>query len=318
VKHSCWLASTVATLVLAAPASAARIPTADESAALNGLMAGVIAKCDLQRQIALPLVTDDGTWGRIVAICGDPQGGGAAFDVQGVWAHRSSATATDWAIVGPTESSRVPPCTGDDGLLTRVPEAVVRELREQCYDPSGGQGYRPSPDLIFSVFRNATHEFDALGASIHLSSNSKVNGGGLGLFSIDRDGPPIASGSKPKLSDLVRAFGKPRRTRCSATWKKITLKATACASGAVTKLTMGAPWRLSPDSEDHSHAANAYVRVGDTVDLAHYLDPQLAKLGANQRFRLAKLRIGTATVTSTIVTRAGRITAFEASIKQRR
>jgi hypothetical protein len=311
------LATTIATLALAAPAHAARIPTADESAALNGLMAGVIAKCDLQRQIALPLVTDDGTWGRIVAICGDPQGGGAAFDVQGVWAHRSSATATDWAIVGPTESSRVPPCTGEDGLLARVPEAVVRELREQCYDPAGGKGYQPSPDLTFSVFRNATHEFDSLGASIHLSSSSEVNGGGFGLFSVDRDGPPIASGSKPKLGDMKRAFGKPRRTRCGANWSKIALKATACASGAVTKLTLGAPWRLSPDSEDHAHAANAYVRVGDTVELAHYLDPQLAKLGANQRFRLAKLRIGTADVTATVVTRGGQITAFEASIKQR-
>ena len=77
-------------------------------------------------------------------------------------------------------------------------------------------GLPPSPDLIFSVFRNATHEFDALGASIHLSSNSKVNGSGFGLFSIDRDGPPIASGSKPKLRDMTRAFGKPRRTRCGA------------------------------------------------------------------------------------------------------
>ena len=87
----------------------------------------------------------------------------------------------------------------------------------------------------------------------------------------------------------------------------------------MTKLTLGAPWRLSPGLRGpRAPAANAYVRVGDTVELAHYLDPQLAKLGANQRFRLAKLRIGTADVTATVVTRGGRITAFEASIKQRR
>ncbi|MDA0160942.1 hypothetical protein OM076_11755 [Solirubrobacter ginsenosidimutans] len=316
MKLSRWLASTVATLVLAAPASAARIPTADESAALNGLIAKIDAECTLaEHSVSLPLVTDDGTWGRVTAGCGDASQGGAAFRGRGVWAHRSSATATDWAIVGSTEASRIPPCSGKNGLLELVPEAVVRDLREECAGPPSG--YRPSPDLVFSVFRNATHEYDSIGASIYLSSKSEVNGGGFGLFSIDRTGPPTASGSKPKLRDMTRAFGKPRRTRCGATWTKLALKATACASGAVTKLTMGEPWRLSPDSEDREHPANAYVRVGDTIELAHYLDPQLAKLGADQRFRLAKLRIGSADVTATVVTRAGRITAFETSIKQR-
>jgi hypothetical protein len=300
-------------VVVATPAQAARIPTAEESAALTTLIQQLNAECPGHRSVALPLLSDDGTWGRITAGCGDVSQGGAAFRGRGVWAHRSSATATDWAIVGPTEASRVPRCTGDDGLYRLVPEAVVRDLRDECIGPNG---YQPVPILDLVVYRNAKHEFDTIGPSVRLTSLS----GRYGSVGISRDGPPLGPGSKLTLKDLRKEFGAPRRTHCRARWAKLSLTATACASGTVTKLTLGAPWRLSRDTElgDPRDVGNAHVLVGDTIELAHYLDPQLAKLGPNQRLRLSKLRIGKADVTTTVVTRNARITTFEVAIKQRR
>jgi hypothetical protein len=212
----------------------------------------------------------------------------------------------------------VPPCTGKDGLFELVPEAVVRDLREECAGPKSG--YRPTPILRLEVDRDADHELDD-GPELFLSSDSDpANGGGDGFLAIDRDGPPLGAGSKPTLKDLKAAFGKPRRTHCGARWAKLALKATVCASGVVRKLTLGTPWQLFRDTElgDRKGVGNAEVLVGDTVELAHYLDPRLATLGPNQRLRLSKLRIGKADVTTTVVTHDGHITAIEIAIQQRR
>jgi hypothetical protein len=195
---------------------------------------------------------------------------------------------------------------------------VVRDLREECYDPTSGKGYEPSPDLSLRVFRNAKHDFDEIGPAIGLSSLSDVNGRGLGEFSIDRDGPPLASGSTPTIARMTGDFGTPRRTACRARWAKIALTATACASGRVTKLTLGSPWRLEVDEEDFAHSTNASVEVGDTVALARYLDPRLRKLRDNHGLRLPRMHIGSANAAITVVARGGRIRTIEIGLRRAR
>jgi hypothetical protein len=301
MNPSVWLASAGAAHPFAAPAQAARIPTADESAALTGLIGGVIATCDLQHAIGAPLVSDDGTWGRVDGVCGDPFKGGPELDYLRVWAHRTSATATDWAIAGPTEPGGL--CGGKDGLLTRVPEAVVRDLRGTC---SSGIFRRPAPSLMLAVFPTAND--DTINPFV-LLTRGRRGSPGAGIL----DYSPTLT-----LRELVGEFGKPRRTRCGARWPDLKLTATVCASGHVAKLTLGASWRLSFADEDAAALVNPVVRVGDTVELARYLDPVLTKLGPTGRFRLAKLRITKVDVTIAAVTRAGRVTAFEVAIRQRR
>jgi hypothetical protein len=314
-----WLASWIAVLCLAGAAKAARIPTPAESAALNGLLKGAIGgSCDARLSRPLPLIGDDATWGHAAAVCERPGQGGAGIRVWGVWARRSSAAAGDWMVVGGTDATRVPPCTGKRGLFTLVPQAVVRDLREECYDPSSGKGYEPSPHLTLSVFRNAKHDFDEIGPAVRLSADSDVNGPGLGDFSIDRHGPPLASGSTPTVAEMTKQFGKPRRTACRARWAQLALSAAACASGRVTKLTLGSPWRLEGDEEDFAHSSNPSVEVGDSVALARYLDPRLRKLRDNQRFRLPRMHIGSANVTITVVAHGGRIRAIEIFLRRAR
>jgi hypothetical protein len=221
-------------------------------------------------------------------------------------------------VVGGTDATRVPPCTGERGLFTFVPQPVVRDLREECYDPTSGKGYEPSPRLSLTVFRNAKHDFDEIGPWVELSSLSDVSGRGLADFSIDRHGPPLASGSTPTIAAMTKQFGKPRRTTCRARWTKLALSAAACASGRVTRLTLGSPWRLESDEEDFAHSGNASIEVGDPVALGRYLDPRLRKLRDNQRFRLPRMHIGSANVTITVVTRGGRIRAIEISLRRAR
>jgi hypothetical protein len=291
-----WLLGALVVLCCcASPASAARIPTPEESAALTALMQSVFT-CDTTRSVSVPLVTGDGTWGRIRAGCGNAAQGGAAYRGFGVWAHRSSATATDWRIVGSIEASRVPPCTGKGGLLSDVPEAVVRELREACYDPASARGYRPAPYLSLQIYPVG---MDAL---VVLSDDS----GAGGSFFV---------GSKPTVKRLTREFGRPARTRCGARWARLGLTATACASGRVTKLTVTGPWRLYFEGSD---IPNAPVQPGDPIALAAYLDPRLAGLPADGPLRLATMSIGTAEVTASITTRAGSIRAFALDIRRRR
>jgi hypothetical protein len=314
-----WLASSIAVLCLAGGARAARIPTPAESVALDGLLQDVIGgSCDGRLSRPLPLIGDDATWGHAEAVCEHPGRGGAGIRVWSMWAHRSSTAAGDWTVVGSSEPSRVPPCMGKGGLFTFVPTAVVRDLREECYDPTSGKGYEPSPLLTLRVFRNVRHDFDDIGASVDLSSDSAVNGRGLGFFSIDKDGPPLGSGSTPTVADLTGAFGRPRRTACRARWRKLALSATACASGRVTKLTLGAPWRLQGDDEDFAHSSNAEAEVGDDVALARYLDPRLRTLRDNRRLRLPRMHIGSANVTVTVVARDGRIRAIIIALRRAR
>jgi hypothetical protein len=309
-----WLTSALVVLCFVADARAARIPTQPERTALEALLRHAIGgRCDARLSTPLPLIGDEATWGRAAAVCEHPGQGGGGVRTWGVWAHRSSATAADWVVAGSTEASRVRACTGEGGLLTLVPETVVRDLREECYDPTSGKGYEPSPRLTLSVFRNARHDFDEIGPSVRLSSLSDVNGPGVGLFSIDKDGPPLASGSTPTVAAMTKQFGKPRRTACRARWAELALSATACASGRVTKLTLASPWRLEGDEEDFAHSSNAPVEVGDAVALARYLDPRLRRLRDNQRFRLPRMHIGTANVTITVVAHGVRIRAIEIS-----
>src|SRR4051794_27308170 len=144
------LLTAFAVLVLAQPAHAARVATPDEQTAINGLLAAAVGDtCDsaLKVKRSLPLVAAGDGWGIATEVCEftDPPSG-AGTSVWTVWAHRPSPAATDWTTVGPTEASRVPPCTGDGGLFTRVPEAVVRDLREECVN-AGSLVYRPAPIL---------------------------------------------------------------------------------------------------------------------------------------------------------------------------
>jgi hypothetical protein len=309
----------MAVLCLAGAAKAAQVPTPAESAALDGLLKEAIGgSCDARLSTPLPLIGGDAIWGHVVAVCEHPGQGGAGIRAWGVWAHRSSAAAGDWMVVGGTDATRVPPCKGKDGLFTFVPQPVVRDLREECYDPTSGKGYKPSPDLTLTVFRNAKHDFDEIGPWVELSSLSDVNGRGLGEVWIDRDGPPLGSGSTPTVAEMTRQFGKPRRAACRARWAKLALSATACASGRVTKVTLGAPWRLEGDEEDCAHSGNASVEVGDAVALARYLDPRLRTLRDNERFRLPRMHIGSANVTITVVARGERIRAIEISLRRAR
>jgi hypothetical protein len=305
----------------AAPAHAARVATAEERTALNALLAAAVGDaCDtaLQNTASVPLVAAGDEWAVLTRYCqftDPPSGAGTA--VWTVWAHRSSATAGDWTTMRPTEASRVPPCTGEDGLLTVVPEAIVGDLRGECVDPADGR-YRPAPVLRLSLFRNASHEFDSIGPSLDLTSSSESGTARTGYFSIGRDGPPYDAGSDPRLKNLTKAFGKPRRTGCSARWMRYGLTAKACGGGRVTSITLAAPWLLVSDSEDVAHNINASVRIGDDIALASALDPRLARLRPDGRLRLPMPRIGTAQVTVHAVTRGGRITAITIKLRQRR
>jgi hypothetical protein len=312
----------VAGLLLAPPAHAARTATAEEQAALKGLLATAVGDtCDtaLETRTSLPLIAAGGEWGIVTRYCQftDPPSG-AGTRVWKVWARRSSPTATDWATTRPAESSRVPPCTGGDGLFTGVPAAVVRDLREECVDPRDGV-YRPAPILTLRLFRNASHEFDSIGPSLDLTSLSERSIlKRSGLFSIARDGPPYGPGSNPRLKDLTKAFGKPTRAGCTARWGRYQLTAKACGSGRVTSIALGARWQLEADSEDVVRSINANVRVGDDIALASALDPRLKGLRANGRLRLPMPQIGTAQVIVHVVTRGGRITAITLKVRQRR
>jgi hypothetical protein len=222
-----------------------------------------------------------------------------------------SPTGEDWVTVRPPESSRVPPCTGEDGLFRAVPEAVVRDLRGECVDARDGV-YRPAPVLTLRLFRNASHEFDSIGPSLDLISLSERTVKRSGMFTIEREA------SDPRLKDLTNAFGKPRRAGCAARWKRYELTAKACGGGRVTSMTLGAPWQLESDFEDVVHSINANVRVGDDAALASALDPRLKALRADGRLRLPMPRIGTARVTVRVITRGGRITAIMLKLRHRR
>ena len=305
-------------LSMVAAAEAAQVPTADETATLTALVDQEVGDtCDgwYSRSRPLPLVTDDRTWGIATVVCeysSQPSGAGTA--VWTVWAHRSSATSADWTVVRPTEASRVPPCTGEGGLFATVPLAVVRELHAECYDPSSGKGYEPSPNLRFDPYWNVKHEFDDLGQSISLDSLSEVNGRGGGLFSITKDGPPLGSGPNPTPATLRDAFGTPRRRGCQARWPRIGLVAKVCG-GRLTKLTLTGPWQFSVSAETTEDVTGEVVRVGDAVPLARYLDRGLAKLPANGRLRLPRMRIAQTRVTIHVVSRDDRITAVEISLR---
>jgi hypothetical protein len=311
----------VAGLLLTTPAQAARVATGAEQAALKRLLDTAVGDtCDtaLEARTSLPLIAAGGQWGIVTRYCQftDPPSG-AGTGVWTVWAHRSSPTAVDWVTTRPSEASRVPPCAGQDGLLTAVPEAVVRDLRQECVGP-GDPIYRPAPVLTVRLFRNASHKFDSIGPSLDLTSLSEGSSKRSGMFSIARDGPPYDAGSDPRLKDLTKAFGTPTRTGCSARWKRYQVTAKACGGGRVTSITLGAPWQLESDSEDIVHSINANVRVGDPVALARALDPRLKALRANGRLRLPMPRIGTAQVTVHVLTRGGRISAITLNVRQRR
>lgn len=308
----------LAPVVLAAFAPsghAAQVPTAEESAALTALVDQEVGDtCDgwYRRSRPLPLVTDDRTWGTATVVCehsSQPSGAGTA--VWTVWAHRASATSADWTTVRPSGASRVPPCTGEGGLFATVPEAVVRELHEECVTQ---QGYRPGPNLRFRAFWNVEHEFDDLGQSIGLPSLSDVNGRGSGSFSVAKDGPPLDAGPNPTPRMLREAFGTPRRTGCRAHWARIGLTAKVCR-GRVTRLTLTGPWQFSVAGETSQDVTGPEVRVGDAVPLARYLDRGLAKLAANGRLRLPRLRIAKTRVIIHVVTRADRIVAIDVAIR---
>jgi hypothetical protein len=197
--------------------------------------------------------------------------------------------------------------------LTLVPETVVRDLREQCVDRAGDR--RPAPILMLDVFRDAHRQDDGSG-SVTLSSLSDVNQGRPGYFYIDPSGPPLGSGSDPRLAALIEAFGAPRRSGCRAHWPRVALWATACTADHVTKLALRAPWRLEPDGQDFTTAGRATVRVGDRVSLARYLDPRLRKLPAHAHCLLPRMQIATTTIVVTVVTRRGRITEIKIDIQQ--
>jgi hypothetical protein len=282
---------------------------------LRGAIGG---KCRsaLRRSTALPLIANDRRWGHVQQVCeftSPPSGAGTT--VWSVWAHRSSPSSADWVAVGRREASRVPPCTGNGGLFTFVPETVVRDLRAQCVGSAGAR--RPAPILTLDVFRNARHQFDDLGPWVMLSSLSDVNQGRIGDFSIDQNGPPLGSGSNPTLGTMTDAFGPPRRSGCRAHWPRIALRATACQADRVTKLTLRAPWRLEHDSEDFAHSGAAMAQVGDRVSLARYLDPRLHMLRTHARLNLPRMQVGTADVVVSFVTQRGRITAIAIDIQRR-
>lgn len=317
--RACVLLICLAGLLLTPRAQAARVATDDEQVALKGLLAVAVRdSCDtaLKARTSLPLVAAGDEWAIVSQYCrftDPPSGAGTASWT--VWARRSSPTAAGWATTRPTRSSRVPPCTGDDGLFTVVPEAVVRDLRETCVDPGDGV-YRPAPVLTLGLFRNASHEFDSIGPSLTLTSLSERPVKRSGFFTIARDGPPYDAGSDPRLKDLTEAFGTPRRARCTARWKRHALTAKACGGGRVSSIVLGAPWVLEGDTEIES--SNANVRIGDDIALASALDPRLKALRRNGRLRLPMPRIGTAQITVHVLTRGGRITAITLKLRQRR
>ncbi len=292
------LAVTGCALSLAAPAQAARIPTRAEDAALNRLLTKAMGdSCApaLTVSRSRPLIAEGRKWGRVSVYCqfGDPPSGAGTLVLE-VWARRSTPTSKAWKIVGPKYATRVHPCRGEGGLLNSVPERIVRDLREQCTTRSGA---RPAPRLDLYIFRNALHEFDDVGPFLNL--------GPFGLYDDPEEPAP-----HPTLADLTEAFGTPRRTGCTAAWPRIDLRATACTDGRVTQLTLRSPWLLSQDSEGGDRGG-ASVRVGDHVTLARYLDYRLKPLRANGSFVLARMRIGLADVTATVITAHARITAIQ-------
>jgi hypothetical protein len=209
----------------------------------------------------------------------------------------------------------------DARLSTPLPliggDAIWGHVVAVCEHPGqGGAGIRAWG--VWAHRSSAAAGDWMIGPWVELSSLSDVNGRGLGEVWIDRDGPPLGSGSTPTVAEMTRQFGKPRRTACRARWAKLALSATACASGRVTKVTLGAPWRLEGDEEDFAHSGNASVEVGDAVALARYLDPRLRTLRDNERFRLPRMHIGSANVTITVVARGERIRAIEISLRRAR
>ena len=306
------VAAVVGGSVAVPAANAARIPTPPEREALHGLIRAAVGdRCTGRQSTPLPLVAGDAHWGSVAAVC---EHAGDTTSAWAVWARRSSVTATDWAPVRDAHATRVPRCTGEDGLFRRVPQSVVRDLRGECYDLRGG--HRPSPSLSLRVPRDGKPEYD-VGPSLDLSSDGQGNGGGDGLFSIMREGPPIGTGSTPTLKDLTSAFGRARRTGCRARWPRVALSAVACRPGIVTKLVLGPPWQMLPDEGDLPHLGNASARVGDDVALAAYLDPRLRGLRPDGRFRMSRTRIGDADVTVEVVTRGARLKAIEIDVDQR-
>lgn len=292
--------------LLAAPADAARIPTRAEDAALNRLLTKVMGdSCATALTVSRsrPLIAEGRKWGHVSVYCqfGDPPSGAGTLVLE-VWARRSTPTSTDWRIVGPKYASRVHPCRGKEGLLTSVPERIVRDLRVQC---NTSRGARPAPRLELSIFRNALHEFADIGPWLSLYSNS-------GSFSLYGD--PEEPSPYPKLADLTEAFGTPQRTGCTAFWPRIDLRATACTDDRVTQLILRSPWLLEQDIEGDDRGG-AMVRVGDHVTLARYLDYRLKPLRANGSLVLAQLRIGHADITATVITAHARITAIQIDLQ---
>jgi len=299
--------------VLAPSVQAARIPTAEERAALEAMLAREVGNtCEgwYKRSRPLPLITDDRTWGVAATVCQhDKQPSGAGTAIWTVFAHRPSATSTDWTLVRPSAGNRMPPCIGEGGLFTTVPEPVVRELREGCANPSESQGYEPLGVRSLRIFRNRKHDYDDLGPDITLETLSEEPGSGY--FIIDR------YGRAAPLQALRAGFGTTRRRGCRHEWPRFGISARACR-GDVSRLTLtGSAWRLEgdPEQDRDRYTRGQPVLIGDPVPLARYLDARLAKLPSAGQLRLPRMRIGKTLVTVTVLTRDDRIHAVEITFK---
>ena len=295
-------------LMLAAPAGAAQIPTRAEDTALNALLTRAVDNACAEALIVTrsrPLVAEGRRWGHVSVYCqfSEPASGAGSLVIE-VWAHRASATSKRWTVVGPKYAYRVHPCSE---LLPYVPERIVRDLRGQCYTRGGTN--RPAPYLTLSVFPDALNESEN-GQWVMLDAA----GGGYSMFAPDPEDPPTDPGL-PKLADLAKEFGTPRRAGCVASWSRVHLRATACTDDRVTQLVLSAPWQLAGDIETNDRGG-PMVRVGDRVSLARYLDVRLSELPARGRRVIAEMRIGTTHVATTVLTARGRITSIQIDFQQ--
>jgi hypothetical protein len=296
-------------LGLGASAEAAQIPTRTEDAALNALLTREVDNACAEALTVTrsrALVADGRKWGHVSVYCqfGDPPSGAGSLVIE-VWAHRATATSKRWTVVGPKYAYRVHPC---NELFPYVPERIVRDLRGQCYRKGGGD--RPAPYLTLSVFRNALHEYDSVGPWVILRASSAS----YGFYAPDPEDPAGDSGP-PKLADVTREFGTPRRSGCTARWPRIRLRATVCTDDMVTQLVLSAPWQLEPDSETNDRGG-PMVRVGDRLSLARYLDVRMRDVPARGTRVLGEMRIGSVDVTTTAVTARGRLTAIQIDFHQ--
>jgi hypothetical protein len=313
-------------------AHAARIPTRAESTALNKLLSARVAMdggCPTRLSDPVPLVAAGARWARISVYCASPDGTAPGIRMWSIWARRASATSRAWRASGlDTRSTRVAECAS---LFAVVPRSVVTDLRGSCVRPNSE--YRPVPQLSLTIFRNLSGEFDSIGPSLSLDSLSNVNGGALGLFSIDRDGPPYASGPTVTVGSVREAFGKPSsavaaRGQCRARWPRVRLAVIAklgpgsgCFSPdtRVIRMVLGAGWQLAQADEADGGFARSLApsaRVGDRVDVARYLDPRLGGLRPGMSIGLDPVAISTTTVTPMVRVVGDRIGRIELLLDQ--